>query len=232
MKLDIKVMEKELDGLVDDKYKEGMKMAVPTTWTVRGVRVPQLKEIAKGVAGKKKTEEDYREIMEFLEAAFDRKDRELAIIGINTLYQYRKYFNRNLTEKIKVWTGEVADWEICDNIAYMIIPELILKGVFTGEDLIFLRDHENIFARRAYIVSRVKMLRSGSGDTDEVLEEISFFNSDRDKYMIKAVSWALRSAISSEPEAVSAFIEKYRDEIHPLVVREVTNKLETGKKNR
>ncbi|MBN2168185.1 MAG: DNA alkylation repair protein [Actinobacteria bacterium] len=232
MNLDVGEIEEELGRKVDERYKKGMAMAVPTTWKIRGVRVPDLKVIARGFVEKKKTQDDYRQVMAFLGKAFDRKDRELAIIGINVLYPYRKYFDRELTEKIKVWMGEVADWEICDNIAYMIIPELMTKGAFDKKDLLFLRDHENLFARRAYVVSRVKMLRSGSGDTGEVLGEISYFNGDRDKYMIKAMSWALRSAVSSDPNAVSVYIEKYRSELHPSVLREVTNKLETGKKNR
>lgn len=43
MELDIKSIDKQLNGLVDERYKAGMEMVVPTAWTIRGVRVPKLK---------------------------------------------------------------------------------------------------------------------------------------------------------------------------------------------
>lgn len=232
MDLDVIKIDGKLKGLVDERYKKGMAMAVPTSWTIRGVKVPNLKEIAKGLVGKKKTREDYLETIEFLDEAFERKDRELAIIGINVLYAYRKFFDRDLTGRIREWIGEVSDWEICDNISYLIIPELLSGGDFKDEDLLFLRDHENLFARRAYVVSRVKALRYGTGDADRILNEISFFVDDKNKYMVKALSWALRSAVEKSPGKVSKFLKDYKDRLSPTVVREVTNKLETGRKNK
>ncbi len=230
MKYDVRKIEKELEGLVDKKYQKGLTATVPSTWNIRGVRVPELKRIAKEHSQRTKTGEDYLATLEYLDRAFGLKDRELAIIGINMLKPYKKFFDKDLVKKTKGWISVVQDWEICDNLSYWIISELFIRDLLTEKDLLYLRDHENLFARRAYIVCRILPLRKGWGDTRKNLEDISFFVDAKENYMVKALSWALRGATKSAPDQVSLFIEEYRDRLHPLIVREVTNKLEKGTK--
>jgi len=230
LEIDVKAIEKELEELVDEEYQEGHSTAVPTSWTVRGVRVPELKRIAKEHSKGKKTEEGYRAVIRFTDDAFRHRDRELALVGLNMLMPFKQFFDSGLSAKSREWIADVHDWEICDNLAYVIMPELLINGLFTEEDLLYLREHKNLFARRAYIVCRVIPLRKGWGDTDKNLSDISYFARDRDHYMVKALSWALRSAVKSSPEEVSEFLDEYRDTLHPSIVREVTSKLEKGTK--
>lgn len=230
MEINIKTIEKELEELIDEEYQEGMSTAVPTSWTIRGVRVPELKRIAKEHSKGKKTEEDYSAVIRFVDDAFRHEDRELALIGLNMLMPFKKFFDSSLAAKSREWITYVHDWEICDNLAYVIMPELLMKGLFTEDDLLYLRDHENLFARRAYVVCRVIPLRKGWGDTDKNLSDLSYFAQDRDHYMVKALSWALRSAVKSSPGEVSEFLDEYRDTLHPSIVRDVTSKLEKGRK--
>lgn len=231
MDINTEELERELDSLVDEKYRKGIEMSVPSDWTARGVRVPELKRMAKGLVPGKKTEDDYIQILEFLDGAFDDRDRELSIIGINTLEPYRKYFDRKLTERVLAWISLVGDWEICDNLSYLVMSELVREGHMREDDLLLLRDHENLFARRAFIVSRVKSLRKGWGDIDQELRDIAYFAGDREKYIVKAVSWALRSAVGTDPEKVRCFLDDHRDRLHPSIIREVNNKLEKGTKS-
>lgn len=230
MGIDTRSIEGELDELVDGEYRQGLATAVPTSWKIRGVRVPALKRIAKERKPKKKTEEDYLDILGFLDEAFQGKDRELSIVGINLLVPYRKFYDSKIAVKTRQWIALVDDWEICDNLSYLVMSELIMKGLLEEKDLLFLRDHPNLFARRAYIVCRVKLLRKGWGDTRKQLEDLSCFVDDRDAYIVKALSWALREASKSDPVRVRAFLDRYGERLAPKVVREVTRKLEKGTK--
>ena len=54
---------------------------------------------------------------------------------------------------------------------------------------------------------------------------------DGDDMVIKGLSWALRSLVVHDPEAVHDFLHHYDDVLAARVKREVTNKLETGLKN-
>jgi 3-methyladenine DNA glycosylase AlkD len=49
--------------------------------------------------------------------------------------------------------------------------------------------------------------------------------------IVKAVSWALREATKSHPDKVRTFINRYKSVLHGSILREVRNKLTTGKKN-
>ncbi len=55
---------------------------------------------------------------------------------------------------------------------------------------------------------------------------------DREAMVVKALSWALRSAVGHDPAAVEAFVAAHDDRLAARVRREVRNKLTTGRKNR
>jgi 3-methyladenine DNA glycosylase AlkD len=48
--------------------------------------------------------------------------------------------------------------------------------------------------------------------------------------VVKAMSWALRSLIRWDPNAVAAFLARHEQTLAPRVKREVGNKLRTGRK--
>ncbi len=73
--------------------------------------------------------------------------------------------------------------------------------------------------------------RGGKGDAQKTLMICEKVIDDRDKLVVKALSWALRELSKRDKTAVENFIQKHRERIHPLVLREVTAKLETGRKN-
>ena len=53
---------------------------------------------------------------------------------------------------------------------------------------------------------------------------------DHDDMVVKALSWALRTLVAWD--AVRRFLREHTDQLAARVKREVTNKLETGLKNR
>jgi 3-methyladenine DNA glycosylase AlkD len=55
---------------------------------------------------------------------------------------------------------------------------------------------------------------------------------DRDDMVVKALSWALRELAKREPASVECFIRDEQRRLAPRVRREVTSKLETGRKTR
>ena len=54
---------------------------------------------------------------------------------------------------------------------------------------------------------------------------------DRDDMVVKAMSWALRALAVREPDTVRSFLSKNKKTLARRVVREVTNKLDTGRKD-
>lgn len=54
---------------------------------------------------------------------------------------------------------------------------------------------------------------------------------DRDDMVVKAMSWALRRLGTVDPDASRSFVNRHREQLASLIVREVSRKLETGRKD-
>lgn len=92
----------------------------------------------------------------------------------------------------------------------------------------------NRWWRRAALVSTVPLnmkSQGGTGDAKRTLAVCRLLLGDRDDMVVKAMSWALRALSTREPRRVEAFIDRHQDELPPLAMREVRNKLRTGRKN-
>ena len=88
--------------------------------------------------------------------------------------------------------------------------------------------------RRAALVSTVPLnlrSRGGTGDTGRTLDACRRLVADRDDMVVKALSWALRTLVIWDPDAVREFVEAHGEELAPRVRREVRNKLQSGLKN-
>jgi 3-methyladenine DNA glycosylase AlkD len=87
--------------------------------------------------------------------------------------------------------------------------------------------------RRAALVSTVPLnsrARGGRGDTKRTLTISRMLIEDRDDLVVKALSWALRELAKRDPENVRDFLSTHRERLAARVLREVGNKLETGRK--
>jgi 3-methyladenine DNA glycosylase AlkD len=85
--------------------------------------------------------------------------------------------------------------------------------------------------RRAALVSSVPLnLRAagGTGDSPRTLAVCAQLAADRDDMVVKALSWALRALVEWDPEGVRRFVRD--SDVAARVRREVTRKLETGRK--
>lgn len=93
---------------------------------------------------------------------------------------------------------------------------------------------EDVWWRRAALVSTVGLntrARGGTGDTARTLAVCRLLADDHEDMVQKAMSWALRTLVIHDREAVSDFLEDHHDSLAARVKREVRNKLDTGLKN-
>jgi 3-methyladenine DNA glycosylase AlkD len=88
--------------------------------------------------------------------------------------------------------------------------------------------------RRTALVSTVPLnlrSRGGTGDATRTLAICAMLIDDRDDMVVKGLSWALRALVVPKAASVRAFLTRYRARLAPRVLREVGNKLRTGRKN-
>jgi 3-methyladenine DNA glycosylase AlkD len=88
--------------------------------------------------------------------------------------------------------------------------------------------------RRTALVSTVPLnlrSRGGRGDAGRTLAVCALCAEDHDDMVVKACSWALRVLGERDPAAVGAFVQRYGTTLAARVLREVENKLRSGRKN-
>ncbi len=88
--------------------------------------------------------------------------------------------------------------------------------------------------RRTALVSTVPLnsrAHGGAGDAQRTFAICEMLVADREDLVVKALSWALRELAKRDPDDVRLFLSTHRTQLAPRVIREVTAKLDTGRKN-
>jgi 3-methyladenine DNA glycosylase AlkD len=227
---DIDELTKRCEALADKAYLKNTLALIPTDWKMIGVRTANIRKLASEYAVRINRKEDFDELIAYLDEAFDRKNLTLVALGFEILNKRSKFLERKVLENIKMWVPLVSDWAVADGMSISITGSLLEKNLISLNDLSFLKDHPNIFGRRIYITSMVLPIRKDTSDINLFLSEIKHFIPDKNKYIYKAVSWVLREGTKKFKTQISAFLEWHSEKLHSSVVREVRNKIETGKK--
>jgi 3-methyladenine DNA glycosylase AlkD len=128
----------------------------------------------------------------------------------------------------------IATWGDVDAFATYISGPAFREGQLEAKTVRRWAKSKDRWWRRAALVSTVPLnstARGGSGDADRTFAVCDLLLRDRDDMVVKAMSWALRELAKKEPGRVEAYLATNSDVLAPRVVREVRNKLRTGRKN-
>jgi 3-methyladenine DNA glycosylase AlkD len=126
-------------------------------------------------------------------------------------------------------------WSDVDCFAYCIAGPAWRHDLLTTAEIRSWARSTDRWWRRAALVATVPLnvkSQGGRGDPARTLAICNLLVRDRDPMIVKALSWALRALAPRHPNQVAAFLRRHKDNIAPLVLREVTSKLTTGHKSR
>lgn len=138
--------------------------------------------------------------------------------------------------KLDYWLNFTYGWAETDVLCQSnFTSDRILSNWNTWKKLLikFSKD-KNVHKRRASLVLLTKSVRMSD---DKKLSDLAFKNVDllkeeKDILITKAISWILRSLIKNHKKEVADYIKKNNNKLPRIAVREVTNKLLTGTKNK
>jgi 3-methyladenine DNA glycosylase AlkD len=125
-------------------------------------------------------------------------------------------------------------WDAVDMFAIYLVGPAWRDGRINDELIQYWAKLANRWWRRAALVSTVPLnsrAQGGLGDTPRTLMVCQMLMDDRDEMVEKAMSWALRELSKVDPKAVARFVDENRERLAPRILREVGNKIRTGKKN-
>jgi len=223
----------QIEAHVDLEYRAGMGMAVPTGLKMYGVRVPQLRGIARdwqrahrGVAR--------QDLMVLVEALWGGGSREEKMLALYLLQGHKRWIPDLTWGHFDRWRRGLDNWEVTDGLGVRTLGPWLLADPEARLDRLWeLIADEAVWSRRLALVATVWLNRGYGGFTapDLTLGLIDRIKEERDPMITKAVSWALREVAKVHPDRASAYVQENGDVLAAHVVREVSNKLRTGLKS-
>ena len=185
-----------------------------------GIKTPERREIFKNFFKEYKNEEKID--WEFVNKCWENKYREFQYVAADYLKNMKDKLTIDDIPKFKRLILEKSWWDTVDNLD-MTIGALALKDSNVNKILLEWSLDENIWLRRIAIDHQ--LLRKEKTNT-ELLEKILKNNLGQAEFFInKAIGWALRDYSKISPEWVKNFIEKNKENMAKLSIKEASKYL-------
>lgn len=216
----------------DPSLQEVISRVIPTGLKVYGLRTTVLRQIAG--AWQRAHERIAREdLLVLVEAMGHGESREERIVALELLRHYSRWIPDLTWAHLERWRRGLDNWELTDVLGVGILGPWVLGDPDARlSHLKHLIADEDVWSRRLALVSTEGLNRADKGITFPAvtLDLIDRVKQERHPTITKAISWALRVMIKKHPNEVAAYLEDNRGALATHVVREVSNKLKTGRK--
>ena len=185
-----------------------------------GIKTPERRKIFKNFFKEYKNEEKID--WEFVNNCWENKYREFQYVAADYLKNMKDKLTIDDIPKLKQFILKKSWWDTIDNLD-MTIGALALKDSNMNKILLEWSIDENIWLRRIAIDHQ--LLRKEKTNT-ELLEKILKNNLGQAEFFInKAIGWALRDYSKTNPEWVKNFIEKNKEKMAKLSIKEASKYL-------
>lgn len=205
----------------------------PTAMRVLGVAVPALRTIAKALAKEHKDDAptDVLALAKALIADGSMEGRQVAY----ELLEFHKATALSLTaDDIEQLRHGLDNWASVDSFAMSVAGPAWRRGQLKDAQIDAWSTSQDRFVRRLALVCTVPLnmkSRGGKGDVPRTLRLCTRLAADRDDFVVKALSWALREIEPHDEAALRAFLAAHEATLHRRILREVKSKLDTGRKH-
>ena len=185
-----------------------------------GIKTPERRKIFKNFFKEYKNEEKID--WEFVNKCWENKYREFQYVAADYLKNKKDKLTIDDIPKLKQFILKKSWWDTIDNLD-MTIEALALKDSNVNKILLEWSIDENIWLRR--IAIDYQLLRKEKTNT-ELLEKILKNNLEQTEFFInKAIGWALRDYSKTNPKWVKNFIEKNKEKMAKLSIKEASKYL-------
>ena len=185
-----------------------------------GIKTPERRKIFKNFFKEYKNEEKID--WEFVNNCWENKYREFQYVAADYLKNMKDKLTIDDIPKLKQFILKKSWWDTIDNLD-MTIGALALKDSNVNKILLEWSLDENIWLRRIAIDHQ--LLRKEKTNT-ELLEKILKNNLGQTEFFInKAIGWALRDYSKTNPKWVKNFIEKNKEKMAKLSIKEASKYL-------
>jgi 3-methyladenine DNA glycosylase AlkD len=200
-----------------------------------GLTSPQLKKLVRSWYLKKKvlTFKDFQKLLDSLYLqAESSTEKYIASILLDLYPKHRVHLSPVCLDK---WLDKLTGWALIDSLCQSRFSSREMLENWSGWSQVLsnFNTSKNISKRRASLVLLVRSVRESGGEqfAQLALKNIEGLKHEKDILITKAISWLLRDMIKQHRELVEEYLAQNRETLPKVAVREVSNKLKTGKKN-
>jgi 3-methyladenine DNA glycosylase AlkD len=222
-----------LDEVSNHSRIELSEWYFPTSMKVLGVKADDLKSVIK-IIRNDMAKEDQAQIIRLCKEMALTGIFEMQHVSFGLLNKRYKIIEHLTLNDILVLGTFMDNWPSTDTFGTQISGPAWRLNCIEDNTVIGWASSPDKWWRRIALVSTVALnLKSqkGEGDVDRTLMISEMLVTDRDDMVVKALSWALRELSKRYPGEVKDFIDSYEAVLAGRVIREVTRKLLTGRKN-
>ena len=159
---------------------------------------------------------------DFVDTCWEKEPREYQYVAANYLKAMQSYLTKDDLPKLERLVVTKSWWDTVD-ILDRVVGSLVANHPELEEVLLKWSLSDNIWLRRVAIDHQ--LLRKEKTDV-QLMEKILLNNLDQPEFFInKAIGWALRDYSKTNPEWVSSFIEKNKERMSELSIKEASKYL-------
>lgn len=215
----IKAYKEEFKKNSSREYAEGAQRYMKSKMPYYGVSSPVKKKIDSKIKKEYKLEsfdEWYSVVKELWDNA---KFREERYASMTILKQYKEYHTLKIVPLVEHMIVTGAWWDFIDEISPKVVGDLLKKyPKEMGKTLKSWNNSKHMWLRRASILAQLKFKE----DTDTKLlgDFIKRTMHEKEFFIRKSIGWALREYSKTNKKWVREFIEKNKEELSNLSIRE------------
>ena len=159
---------------------------------------------------------------DFVDTCWEKEPREYQYVAANYLKAMQSYLTKDDLPKLERLVVTKSWWDTVD-ILDRVIGSLVADHSKLEEVILKWSLSDNIWLRRVAIDHQ--LLRKEKTDV-RLMEKILLNNLDQSEFFInKAIGWALRDYSKTNPEWVESFIEKNKERMAELSIKEASKYL-------
>lgn len=207
----------ELEARADNARALDMSKYMKNKFSFYGIQAPIRDEICKPYFKEAKREKQID--WDFIEYCWKHEKRECQYVAAYYLKSMQKFLEITDFEKLKKLVIKKSWWDTVDTLD-KVIGSLVYQNETLKKEILKWSADDNIWLRRVAIDHQI--LRKEQTDTD-LLEKILVNNLNHTEFFInKAIGWALREYSKTNPQWVKDFIDKYKNNMASLSIREAS----------
>ncbi|MCA9371544.1 DNA alkylation repair protein [Candidatus Woesebacteria bacterium] len=176
----------------------------------------------------------FKELISLMDELYTSTVYEEKTLAPELLMQYKHYIPLVTPTHLEKWLKRSQGWAEIDTLCQSTFePIFFLSDWNTWKDaLTEFSKSSFIQLRRASLVLLCRSVRKSDDKrlADRALANVDQVKGEKDILITKAVSWILREMVKLHRKRVVDYMERNKDLLPKIAVREVTRKLQTGKK--